>query len=101
MCMPDTDDDWGASTDRIAISAEFSSSGTSDSTVAAVKRPEPVDYHTGRFTKMAGLAKQLQVPIPADRGPGSGIGPVPRIKVPHPALPDHRLGLSGSGATPS
>ncbi|SFQ82108.1 recombinase family protein [Amycolatopsis rubida] len=27
-------------------------------------------YHTGRFTKVARLAKELRVPTPADRGPG-------------------------------
>lgn len=27
-------------------------------------------YHTGRFTKVPRLAKNLRVPTPADRGPG-------------------------------
>jgi hypothetical protein len=27
-------------------------------------------YHTGRFMKVARLAKRLRIPTPADRGPG-------------------------------
>lgn len=43
-------------------------------------------YHTGRFTKVPRLAKELRVPIPADRGPGQPWRP--RTPPPAPLPPD-------------
>ncbi|HKS45747.1 MAG TPA: recombinase family protein [Amycolatopsis sp.] len=43
-------------------------------------------YHTGRFTKVARLAKELRVPTPADRGPGQPWRP--GTPPPAPIAPD-------------
>ena len=43
-------------------------------------------YHTGRFTKVARLAKALRVPTPADRGPGQPWRP--GTPPPAPIAPD-------------
>ena len=42
-------------------------------------------YHTGRFTKVARLAKELRVPTPADRGPGQPWRPGTPPPAPIPA----------------
>lgn len=54
-------------------------------------------YHTGRFTKVPRLAKELRVPTPADRGPGQpwrpGTTPPAPIADDRPAA-DIRIGYA-------
>src|SRR4030081_2353267 len=52
-------------------------------------------YHTGRFTKVPRLAKNLRVPTPADRGPGQPRRPgtpAPHALAPDTPTADIRLG---------
>ncbi|WP_113702007.1 recombinase family protein [Nonomuraea lactucae] len=54
-------------------------------------------YHTGRFTKVARLAKLLRVPTPADRGPGQPWRPgtpVPLALAPDTPTADIRIGYA-------
>ncbi|WP_319801836.1 recombinase family protein [Arthrobacter sp. YA7-1] len=54
-------------------------------------------YHTGRFTKVHRLAKQLRVPTPANRGPGQPWRPDTPPQAPIPADtpgPDIRVGYA-------
>lgn len=54
-------------------------------------------YHTGRFTKVPRLAKELRVPTPADRAPGQPWRPGTPPPAPiNPALPsaDIRIGYA-------